>query len=320
MVIPAIIVWWIDNSVKSWHNLPICNPKPVSTISMHIPSLVILFVMRFYGPVNQMGPCWAWSVYLTTLSLGKLHSLKRLTSIVYILSLETKFGENSLIFTIVRKWKTNVWWADNSVKIDEICLLAIPNQISTISMHIPTGENPLTFTVIVWKRKYGCVGGQITLSKFASSQSQTRSPQYQCTYHVVKIHWHLLLSFGNENMDVWRADNSVKIWWNLPLSNPKPDLHNINAHTKFGENPLLFTKVIIRKRYSRQMDVWHRQIDVQHETIIPHHICMAGYINTCTMNIFKNVFDIITVYTTSTETPYYTIKILNVHSTTCWCV
>ena len=41
------------------------------------------------------------------------------------------------------------------------------------------------------------------------------------------------------------VDNSLKIWRNLPISNPKPDLHNINAHTKFGENPLMFTQVII---------------------------------------------------------------------------
>ena len=31
-----------------------------------------------------------------------------------------------------------MWWADNSVKIDKICPLAIPNQIFTISMHIPS--------------------------------------------------------------------------------------------------------------------------------------------------------------------------------------
>ena len=36
---------------------------------------------------------------------------------------------------------------------------------------------------------------------------------------------------------VWQADSSVKNLLNLPISNPKPDLHNINAHTKFGENP-----------------------------------------------------------------------------------
>ena len=47
-------------------------------------------------------------------------------------------------------------------------------------------------------------------------------------------------------MGLSQADNSVKIWRNLLVSNPKPDLHNINAHTKFGENPLMFTKVITR--------------------------------------------------------------------------
>ena len=42
---------------------------------------------------------------------------------------------------------------------------------------------------------------------------------------------------------------------NLPISNPKPDLHTINAHTKFGENPLMFTQVI---NWKRKMD---RQTD-----------------------------------------------------------
>ena len=49
-------------------------------------------------------------------------------------------------------------------------------------------------------------------------------------------------------MGVSRADNYIKNWRNLPISNPKADLHNINAHTKFGENPLMFTQVIIQKR------------------------------------------------------------------------
>ena len=40
-------------------------------------------------------------------------------------------------------------------------------------------------------------------------------------------------------MDVSWADNIVKKWCTLPISNSKPD-HNINAHTKFGENPLIF--------------------------------------------------------------------------------
>ena len=40
------------------------------------------------------------------------------------------------------------------------------------------------------------------------------------------------------------ADNSFKHWRKLPISNPKPDLLNINACTKFGQNPLTFTQVI----------------------------------------------------------------------------
>ena len=49
-------------------------------------------------------------------------------------------------------------------------------------------------------------------------------------------------------MGVSPGDNSVRIWQNLPISDPKPDLHNINRYTKFGENSLIFTQVIIRTR------------------------------------------------------------------------
>ena len=37
--------------------------------------LVVLFVLRFYGPVNPMGSCRARSVYLTTRLLGRLSPL-----------------------------------------------------------------------------------------------------------------------------------------------------------------------------------------------------------------------------------------------------
>ena len=49
-------------------------------------------------------------------------------------------------------------------------------------------------------------------------------------------------------MGVSRADNSVNILRNLHISNPKQDLLNVNAYSKFDENPLLFTQVNIRKR------------------------------------------------------------------------
>ena len=54
--------------------------------------------------------------------------------------------------------------------------------------------------------------------------------------------------------------------------NPKPDLYNINAHTKFGENPLIFTQVIVRKRKYGRTD---RHRDSQRDTIIPCHFLQS---------------------------------------------
>ena len=52
---------------------------------------------------------------------------------------------------------------------------------------------------------------------------------------LVKIPCYLLkLSPGNENMGVSRADNALKIWRNLPISNSKTDLFNVNIYSKFG--------------------------------------------------------------------------------------
>ena len=125
--------------------------------------------------------------------------------------------------------------ADNSVKFNEICPLAIPNQISLMSMHIAS---------------------------------------------LVKIPCYLLkLLSGKENLGVW-ADNSVKIWRNLPISNPKPDIHNINAHTKFGENPLLFTRYHPETKDGRMYNWWtDRHTDIKRETIIPCHYWVAWFKN-----------------------------------------
>ena len=85
-----------------------------------------------------------------------------------------------------------VLWADMSVsKTDEICPLAIQNQISLISMHVPSlVKVPLHLLKLLSRSENMGMSGEITLSKFDK---------------------------------------------NLPICNP--DLHNINAHTKFGENP-----------------------------------------------------------------------------------
>ena len=63
----------------------------------------------------------------------------------------------------------------------------------------------------------------------------------------------------------------------MPNNNPKPDLHNINAHTKFRENPLMFTQVIIRKRKTDGRT--NRHTNVQRETIIPRHYRVVGFNN-----------------------------------------
>ena len=94
---------------------------------------------------------------------------------------------------------------------------------------------------------------------------------------LVKIPCYLLkLSSWNKNMGMSRADNSIKIWRNFPISNPKPYLYNINAHTKFGENPLMFTQAIIQKQKMdgqttdrRTYDRWTDGSDTQTSNVKP---------------------------------------------------
>ena len=130
------------------------------------------------------------------------------------------------------------------------------------------------------------------------------------TQSLVKIHWCLLPSCHptNENMGVSRADNSIKIWWNLPISNPKPD-HNINAHTKFWWKPLKFTQVIIRKwNTGRRTDtrtskypatiVWRDIIRTNNQTRnnMPHQFLFKVWgikKNSCTMSYMHNKYPLL---------------------------
>ena len=44
-------------------------------IWVYVNKCLFVFVLRFYGSVNPMGSCQAWSVYLTTCLLGRLSPL-----------------------------------------------------------------------------------------------------------------------------------------------------------------------------------------------------------------------------------------------------
>ena len=155
-----------------------------------------------------------------------------------------------------------VSWIDNSVKIWRNCLLAIPKQISLMSMHIASLVKIPLFTLLSSGNKNMGVSRADNSVKFdeicpLAIPNQTSLMSMHIA-SLVKIPCYLLKSSsGNENMGVSWIDNSVKIWRNMPISNPKPDLHNINAHTKFGENPLMFTQVIIQKQKTDgRTDVW----------------------------------------------------------------
>ena len=80
-------------------------------------------------------------------------------------------------------------------------------------------------------------------------------------------------------MGVPRADNSVKFYEICPLA-IQNQISKISMHIQFGENPLMFTQVILRKRKTdvRRTDGrTDRHKGVQRETIISRHYCAARY-------------------------------------------
>ena len=130
--------------------------------------------------------------------------------------------------------------ADNSVKNCWNCLMTNPKpDPHNINAHIIFGENPLRLTeVIVLKLKCGHVLGRQLCQKltiFAHTQSQTGSPKYQYTKFGEKP-LRFILYHPEINIPMCCRQITDKNWQNLPIRNPTPDLHKINAHTKFGEN------------------------------------------------------------------------------------
>ena len=98
-------------------------------------------------------------------------------------------------------------------------------------------------------------------------------------------------------MGVFRADNSVKNWRNLPISDPKPDLHNINAHTKVWWKSIdVYSSYHTETKNGRTDDgrtngQTDGLTDDQRETIIPRHYCVVGYnIKINYLQIAENAF------------------------------
>ena len=75
-----------------------------------------------------------------------------------------------------------------------------------------------------------------------------------------------------------QANNSVRNWRKLSISNPKPDLHNINALTKFGENPWNLLKLLSANKITDggTDGRTHGHTDDERETIIPRHYRASG--------------------------------------------
>ena len=65
----------------------------------------------------------------------------------------------------------------------------------------------------------------------------------------------------------------------MPISNPKSDLYNINAHTKFGENPLCLLKL---SSGNENMGVSQADNSVKFDEISP--IAIPNQISTISMH------------------------------------
>ena len=231
-----------------------------SSPSYHCMSQVGLKSLDIYSSYSPETKIWACLGQITPSELIKFALLQsQIRSLQYQCTYEV-WWKSIDIYSSYHP-QTKIWVCLRQItpsKFDEICPLAIPNQISTISMYIPILVK-IHWYLLRNKKNWACLG-QITPLKIEKICPLAIPNQIsEISMHIpnmAKIHWCLLkLSSGNKNIGMSQADNSVKIWRNLPISNPKPDLYNINAHTKFGENPLMFTlSYQPETKYGRTMD------------------------------------------------------------------
>ena len=77
----------------------------------------------------------------------------------------------------------------------------------------------------------------------------------------------------------------IESWRNLPISNPKPGLQNINSHIKISENRLILLKL---SSGNENTDLWWAEQSAKTDEIcpmtIPNH---SPLIYTCTSHLNK---------------------------------
>ena len=77
----------------------------------------------------------------------------------------------------------------------------------------------------------------------------------------MKIHWYSSYHPKTKiQMGSFGQISLVRSWQNLPTGNPKPDSHNINAHTKFHENSLIFTELLTLYMLGKNFSRWYIEI------------------------------------------------------------
>ena len=116
-------------------------------------------------------------------------------------------------------------------------------------------------------------------------------------------------------MGVSRADNSLKIWGNLPISNPKPDLSTLSMHipslVKIHWCLLKLSSGNEKRMDGRRKD---RHMDVQRDTIIPHHYCVAGYKKKKYLSHTPLIWSYVSIYyILSKECSAYGIRVISVY-------
>ena len=173
---------------------------------------------------------------------------------LYNIYAHIKFGENPLRFTKVIVLKLKYRCVAGRVLCQNWGNLPISYSkahVHNINIH----SKHWYLLKLSSRNKNRTCRGQVTVKNWRDLPINTLKPDL----HNINTHTKfgenklvLKLLSGNENMDVFRADNFVKNWQNLPISNPKADLYNINARIKFGGNPLIFPQVIVRKPNKRR--------------------------------------------------------------------